>query len=234
MKWLLVAIIVATTTGKDVLKAIGMKAHGEIHEFRPGALGRVPAGAGAESQYHRCRSSARRLLLHLPGAGVDRRLELRGSGHRRQLRVRNHPGEVRPEGAGHLGALDRRGSGSLRGRAAVAVSYLWAAPAIAAGAYYLIALAAAIARLRYRDPVARSTPPVSILKPVHGHDPRFYEAIRSHAIPDYPEYEILFGVKDPGDKALADIRRLQAEFPEPEHPPGARPRAKRPTARWRS
>jgi ceramide glucosyltransferase len=93
------------------------------------------------------------------------------------------------------------------------VSYLWAAPAIAAGAYYLIALAAAIARLRYRDPVARFTPPVSILKPVHGRDPRFYDAIRSHATLDYPEYEILFGVKDPGDKALADIRRLQAEFP---------------------
>jgi ceramide glucosyltransferase len=56
-------------------------------------------------------------------------------------------------------------------------------------------------------------PPVSILKPVHGSDPRFYEAIRSHATLDYPEYEILFGVKDPADPAIADIRRLEAEFP---------------------
>ena len=94
------------------------------------------------------------------------------------------------------------------------MSYLWAAPAIAAGIYYLIALTAALARLRSREPQAHATPPVSILKPVHGRDPRFYEAIRSHAEQDYPEYEILFGVNDPADPALADIRRLQAEFPQ--------------------
>lgn len=94
------------------------------------------------------------------------------------------------------------------------MSYLWAAPAIAAGAYYLIALVAALARLRSREPVSRSTPAISILKPVHGRDPRFYEAIRSHATQDYSRYEILFGVKDPADPAIEDIRRLMAEFPE--------------------
>src|SRR5258708_18834861 len=109
--------------------------------------------------------------------------------------------------------MDWRGFGDLRGRAAIVVSYLWAVPAIVAGVYYLIALAAGLARLRYRDPAARSTPPVSILKAVHGRDPRFYEAIRSHATQDYPDYEILFGVNDPGDPALADIQRLQEEFP---------------------
>jgi ceramide glucosyltransferase len=93
------------------------------------------------------------------------------------------------------------------------VSWLWAAPAICAGVYYLIALAAALLRLRSREPAGGSTPPVSILKPVYGRDPRFYEAIRSHATQDYPDYEILFGVNDPADSALADIRRLQAEFP---------------------
>ena len=94
------------------------------------------------------------------------------------------------------------------------MSWLWAAPAAAAGAYYLIALAAALARLRLRERRARHDPaPLSILKPVHGRDPRFYEAIRSHAEQDYPQYEILFGVKDPADPAVADIRRLQAEFP---------------------
>jgi len=93
------------------------------------------------------------------------------------------------------------------------VSYIWAAPAIAAGAYYLIALVAGIARLRLREPAAGLTPQVSILKPVRGRDPRFYEAIRSHATLDYPGYEILFGVRDPADPAVSDIRRLQAEFP---------------------
>jgi uncharacterized membrane protein len=41
MKWLLVAIIVAATSVGEVLQAAGMKRHGEIHDFRPGALGRV-------------------------------------------------------------------------------------------------------------------------------------------------------------------------------------------------
>jgi drug/metabolite transporter (DMT)-like permease len=41
MKWLLVAIIVAATSVGEVLQAAGMKRHGEVHDFRPGALGRV-------------------------------------------------------------------------------------------------------------------------------------------------------------------------------------------------
>ena len=94
------------------------------------------------------------------------------------------------------------------------MSYIWAAPAIAAGLYYLVALAAGVARLRSRQTRPRSTPPVSILKPVRGRDPRFYDAIRSHATLDYPDCEILFGVRDPADPAVADILRLQAEFPQ--------------------
>jgi uncharacterized membrane protein len=41
MNWLLVAIIVAATTIKDILQAIAMRRHGEIHDFRPGALGKL-------------------------------------------------------------------------------------------------------------------------------------------------------------------------------------------------
>lgn len=43
MKWLLVGLIVAATASSDVLQSMGMKRHGEIHDFRPGALGRVAA-----------------------------------------------------------------------------------------------------------------------------------------------------------------------------------------------
>jgi drug/metabolite transporter (DMT)-like permease len=50
MKWLLVAIIVLATTAGEVLQALGMRRHGEIHDFRPGALGRV-ASALAKSRY---------------------------------------------------------------------------------------------------------------------------------------------------------------------------------------
>jgi len=41
MNWVLVAIIVVATTVKDVLQAIAMKQHGEIHDFRPSALGKL-------------------------------------------------------------------------------------------------------------------------------------------------------------------------------------------------
>jgi ceramide glucosyltransferase len=92
---------------------------------------------------------------------------------------------------------------------------IWLAiPAIAAAAYYCLVM---IAAARWRPPRATgpapSLPPLSILKPVHGRDPRFYEAILSHAAQVYPEFEILFGVNTPDDPALQDIARLQAEFP---------------------
>jgi ceramide glucosyltransferase len=93
---------------------------------------------------------------------------------------------------------------------------IWlAVPALAAAAYYVLAIVSA---LRWRrltaHPDTNWTPPLSILKPVHGRDPRFYEAIRSHATQDYPEFELLFGMTDPSDPAIADIERLRREFPK--------------------
>ncbi|SPF41853.1 Small multidrug resistance protein [Candidatus Sulfopaludibacter sp. SbA4] len=43
MKWMWIAIIVAATTVGEVLQAMGMRRHGEIHDFRPGAIGRALA-----------------------------------------------------------------------------------------------------------------------------------------------------------------------------------------------
>jgi drug/metabolite transporter (DMT)-like permease len=43
MKWLLVAAIAAATTVSDVLQAAAMKRHGEIRDFRPGAIRRLLA-----------------------------------------------------------------------------------------------------------------------------------------------------------------------------------------------
>ncbi|HUI81003.1 MAG TPA: EamA family transporter [Bryobacteraceae bacterium] len=41
MKWALVGVIVGATTVGEVLQAIGMRRHGEIRDFRLGALGRL-------------------------------------------------------------------------------------------------------------------------------------------------------------------------------------------------
>ena len=43
MRWLLIGIIVAATTAGEVLEAAGMRRHGEIRDFRPGAIGRALA-----------------------------------------------------------------------------------------------------------------------------------------------------------------------------------------------
>jgi len=81
-----------------------------------------------------------------------------------------------------------------------------------AAAYQLFAIAACLRHLHGKNlrPVSR---PVSILKPIRGADPGFFEAIRSQAAQDYPEFEILFGVADPADSAVPEIQRLIEEFP---------------------
>jgi drug/metabolite transporter (DMT)-like permease len=41
VKWVYIAVIVAATTIGEVLQAHGMRAHGEIRDFRPGAMRRA-------------------------------------------------------------------------------------------------------------------------------------------------------------------------------------------------
>src|ERR1035441_8927090 len=86
--------------------------------------------------------------------------------------------------------------------------------------YYLICLWSVRAFLRERKVAGvaahppQAFPPVSILKPLKGTDPDIYESFRSHCLQDYPEYEIIFGVSDPDDPAVASVQQLQREFPD--------------------
>jgi ceramide glucosyltransferase len=87
---------------------------------------------------------------------------------------------------------------------------------ISSSLYYLLCLwsATAFSRGREAGGGARSTQPVSILKPLKGVDPDIYESFRSHCLQVYPEYEIIFGVSDPDDSAIASVQHLQLEFPQ--------------------
>jgi len=59
------------------------------------------------------------------------------------------------------------------------------------------------------------TPAVSILKPLKGSDPEMYESFRSHCVQDYPaDYEIIFGVNDLSDPAVAEVECIRHDFPE--------------------
>jgi ceramide glucosyltransferase len=97
---------------------------------------------------------------------------------------------------------------------------IWfALPAVCAAAYYLLAIIAAARWPAPRKFCGKAVDSgvdnsVSILKPIRGRDPKFYEAIRSHALQDFHGgFEILFGVSDPNDAAIDDIRKLQREYP---------------------
>ena len=43
MNWILVALVVGSTVLADVFQTLGVRRHGEIDDFRPGALGRAAA-----------------------------------------------------------------------------------------------------------------------------------------------------------------------------------------------
>ncbi len=93
----------------------------------------------------------------------------------------------------------------------------WIIPAIATFPfiYYLLALVSARRFFsRPRHLAAEFTPPISVLKPVRGLDPECYKNFSSFCRQDYPDYEVLFCVSDPGDPAVEVVRRVSREFPE--------------------
>ena len=57
-------------------------------------------------------------------------------------------------------------------------------------------------------------PPVSLLKPLHGMEPRLTQKLESFFRQDYPHYEILFAADEADDGALAVARELAAKYPE--------------------
>jgi ceramide glucosyltransferase len=93
----------------------------------------------------------------------------------------------------------------------------WAGVVLAALAaiYTLIALLGAVLRPRRATPWPHATalPGVTILKPLCGAEPRLYECLHSFCSQAWPELQIVFGVRDPADPAVAVVRRLQHEFP---------------------
>lgn len=56
-------------------------------------------------------------------------------------------------------------------------------------------------------------PPVSVLKPLHGLEPRLRENIESFFQQDYPNYEILFAVDTDADAALEVVREVSSRYP---------------------
>lgn len=84
-----------------------------------------------------------------------------------------------------------------------------------AGSLELLAGAAVVSRfVRGTAKAQANLPPMTVLKPLAGDEPRLEEALASFCAQDYPDFHIVFGVQDPADPAIAVVKRLRERFPE--------------------
>lgn len=92
----------------------------------------------------------------------------------------------------------------------------WTAAVLAtAGGLYTLMAAGLAHRFLSRDPrLCGAAPAVTIVKPLHGAHPHLREALEGFCAQDYPgQVQIVFGVADPADPAVAVVRQLQASHP---------------------
>jgi ceramide glucosyltransferase len=83
-----------------------------------------------------------------------------------------------------------------------------------AACYAIVTLLAMLVWRRRRAVIRpQRLPPVTVLMPLCGAEPGLYEQLRSFCRQDYPEFQIVFGMRDPADPAHSVVERLVQEFP---------------------
>jgi ceramide glucosyltransferase len=96
----------------------------------------------------------------------------------------------------------------------------WVADLCIAGAvlgciYALLTSVLAIRYTRRRSVRRGAAVPVTILKPLHGSEPRLFAQLASFCNQDYAApVQIVFGTQDPDDPALTVVERLRAALPD--------------------
>ena len=68
-------------------------------------------------------------------------------------------------------------------------------------------------RARAEATAAQSLPPVTVLKPVHGMEPKLEATLESFFRQDYPDFEIIFGARSRDNEALVVVEKLRAKYP---------------------
>src|SRR5262249_41996698 len=113
-----------------------------------------------------------------------------------------------------------RGRICPRGADVNAITLIVLACSAFATVYQLVQIAATRRFLgRSRPPQAGHTPPVTILKPLKGPGLELAANLETFCRQDYPEYQIVFGVEDASDPAVAVVRPLLGRFPDGDIPP---------------
>ncbi len=66
-----------------------------------------------------------------------------------------------------------------------------------------------------REQHARPTqrPPITLLKPLYGDEPLLEQALDSVCGQDYPDFQVVFGVQDVSDPAIAVVQLMQRRYP---------------------
>src|SRR4029079_17138538 len=57
-------------------------------------------------------------------------------------------------------------------------------------------------------------PAASLLKPLHGLEPNLERNLESFFVQEYPDFEIIFGVRTSEDPALEVVAKLQRRYPQ--------------------
>jgi ceramide glucosyltransferase len=85
--------------------------------------------------------------------------------------------------------------------------------AAVSSAYWLVASWCMVAFRRHRACRSTFAPHVTILKPLCGAGGHLYESLRSFCVQEYPDYQVVVGVRDADDPAVKVVYRLMAEYP---------------------
>src|ERR1700730_9255010 len=94
-------------------------------------------------------------------------------------------------------------------RVCTILSWLFVASAVLGSLYQLLA-AYAVRRFAAQPvPKPETRPPVTLLKPLCGDESGLYQNLRSFCELDYPDLQIVCGVREPDDPAIGVVRKLQ-------------------------
>lgn len=85
---------------------------------------------------------------------------------------------------------------------------------LAADAFYILSMIAGFRFFTRRESEHQHLPPVSIMVPLYGADFKAYQNYARLCRQDYPEYQIVFGVRDSTDSSIPIVERLKTDFPE--------------------
>lgn len=97
----------------------------------------------------------------------------------------------------------------------IAIQVILIGGTLAANVYYLLSIVAGFRFFsRPRASELGDLLPVSIMIPLHGADFKAYQNYAELCRQDYPEYQIVFGVRDSRDSSVPIVKKLISDFPD--------------------